>query len=506
MEPNANKTVLNAAVEAPAPNIDPMEIVRFITGAARRNPLTCLATALVVALLGTAIVTAIPRKYESTSKIYVSNTGLITSQLTSGRRSLGDDAALKDIHEVVFNHANLAALVHDAKLVENWPSTRNWLQRGVDRARLALHGATSAKDMEEMLTPMLETRIEVKVEDTASIRFRASWRDAPTAQKLTQLVQRNYIASKESDELTAIAGATNVLEEELRQADASFAPAVTELRDQIAKLREQAKSKTPQPTVAAGPALPVAVELPHPVSPPIDLTAKLNEIRNEERAILEPWQRRNADLKFQLADLLSVYGHAHPAVVQLENKLKAASAEPVELLDVRQREADLKASIANWAFTGRSSTGSGGSAFGTASGRPAADHDLLHDIVANVADDPRLAPARIQLESVLRKSQEMKGRLDATRMELAIAEVGFKYRYREIEPARFWAKPISPKYPALIGGVLAAVLILGFLAGAARELLAGKIMEEWQVKQLGVNVLARVDVRPWRGRDAADGS
>jgi hypothetical protein len=131
---------------------------------------------------------------------------------------------------------------------------------------------------------------------------------------------------------------------------------------------------------------------------------------------------------------------------------------------------------------------------------------LLHDIVANVADDPRLAPARIQLESVLRKSQEMKGRLDATRMELAIAEVGFKYRYREIEPARFWAKPISPKYPALIGGVLAAVLILGFLAGAARELLAGKIMEEWQVKQLGVNVLARVDVRPWRGRDAADGS
>jgi hypothetical protein len=31
-------------------------------------------------------------------------------------------------------------------------------------------------------------------------------------------------------------------------------------------------------------------------------------------------------------------------------------------------------------------------------------------------------------------------------------------------------------------------------------------MEEWQVKQLGVNVLARVDVRPWRGRDAADGS
>jgi uncharacterized protein involved in exopolysaccharide biosynthesis len=395
-------------------------------------------------------------------------------------------------------------LVHDAKLVENWPLTRNWLQRCIDRARLALHGPTAAKDMEEMLTPMLESMIEVKTEDNASIRFRASWRDPTTAQRLTQLVQRNYIASKESDELTAIAGATNVLEEELRQADASFEPAVTELRDQMAKLREQAKSKTPQTAGVAASVIPIAIELPRPATPPIDLTAKLNEIRNEERAILEPWQRRNADLKFQLADLQSVYGPAHPAVVQLEIKLKAASAEPVELMDVRQREADLKASIASWAFTGHSSTGAYGS--GTATGRPPADRDLLHDLVANVADDPRLAPARIQLESVLRKSQEMKGRLDATRMEVAIAEVGFKYRYRVIEPARFWAKPISPKFPGLIAAVVAATLILGFLAGAARELIAGRVMEEWQVKQLGVNVLARVDVRAWRGRDADGGS
>jgi hypothetical protein len=91
-------------------------------------------------------------------------------------------------------------------------------------------------------------------------------------------------------------------------------------------------------------------------------------------------------------------------------------------------------------------------------------------------------------------------------MELAIVQVGFKYRYREIEPAQFWAKPISPKIPALTAAVVVAALLLGFLAGAAREILAGKIMEDWQVKQLGVDVLARVNVRPWRGTERGEES
>jgi hypothetical protein len=136
--------------------------------------------------------------------------------------------------------------------------------------------------------------------------------------------------------------------------------------------------------------------------------------------------------------------------------------------------------------------------------RPSVEQDLLRELVANTADDPRLAPARIRLEAVLRKSTEMKGRLDAARMELAIAQVGFKYRYREIEPARFWEKPIAPKFPVLYSAVVVATLLLGFLAGAAKELIAGRIMEAWQLKQLGITVLARVNVGAWRDSEHDD--
>jgi uncharacterized protein involved in exopolysaccharide biosynthesis len=478
--------------------INPKEILDFLLGSARRHLLLCLVVALLVVGIGLTLISAIPRKYESTSKVYASSVGYITSELTSGRRSRGDEVALKDIYESVYNHANLTALIHDAKLAERWPLSRNWVQQSVDKVRAIVRGPTSPEDLETMFLPMLANMIAVRAEDNASIRFHVTWFDPETAQILTQLVQRNYIASKEVEELSAITRATTVLEDELTRADAAFQPAVTELQTQMDKLRQEAKGRVPQ---SARPAVAVAaIELSptRPATSSLELTAKLNEIRDQERAVLEPWQRRSAELKFQLADLLAVYGPAHPTVMQLQSKLKAAAAEPVELIDLRQREMELKASIASWAVGGRtSSLGARPSAGGQG------ESDSLRSLMASVPDDTRLAPARIQLDAALRKSQEMQGRLDAARMELAIARVGFKYRYREIEPARFWGAPVSPKIPGMAAGVVFAALLLGFLAGTARELIAGKVLAPWQVRQLGIEVFATVDVSSW-GTPASD--
>jgi uncharacterized protein involved in exopolysaccharide biosynthesis len=480
--------------EDDGPSVSPVELAKFAWDAARRNRTLCVSAGLCALLIGFTALSVVPRRYESTSKVYVSSAGFITSQLTSGRRALGDEDGIKDLYEAVFNHSNLLALVREAQLVDNWPKTRNWFQRLVDRARASIAGPTSRPDMEEMLLPMLERMIEAKPEDNASIRFHVSWRDSATAQKLTQLVQRNYIASKEVDELAAITRATTVLEEELKRTDAELEPAVKDLQEQIVKLRDEAKSKLQQaPKVASAPATPSVTEAQstRASATPLELTTKLNELRNEERAVLEPWQRRNAELKFQLADLLAVYGPAHPAVVQLETKLKAVSAEPLELIDLRQREAELKANIASLVVSGHIARGSVPAAF--AAGKPMSDNDI--SMLTSNSDDPRLAPARVQLQAVLHKSQEMQGRLDSARMELAIAQVGFKYRYRESEPARLWPKPVSPKIPVLAAAIVGISLVIGLFSGAARELIGGRVMEAWQIKQLGVDVLAQLNVR-----------
>jgi hypothetical protein len=496
MDPNATPTP-PPVEEEELPALNPLDIVKFIWTAARRNPLTCFTVCGLALGIGLAVISAIPRKYESTSKVFVSATGLITSQLTSGHRLIGEEGGTKDLYESVFNHANLVALAREAELVQNWPNTRNWAQRLIDRVN-ALRGTPSPRDMEDMLVAMLERMIEVKPEDSASIRFRASWRDPATAQKLTMLLQKNYIAAKELEELSAITRATTVLEDELKRADSAFEPAVTELKNQIQQLRDRSKSKLPLAAARPTPWVSVEAIAARPNVSPLELTAKLNAIREEERAVLEPWQRRTAELKFQLADLRAVYGPAHPTVVTLEAKLRAAAAEPLELLDIRQREAQLKTSIASLAGGGPVRSG----VLGATRAAAAPEAEALREAIGSVVDDPSLAPARLQLEAVLRKSQEMQARLDGARMELAIARVGFKYRYRQVEPARMWLKPISPKVPMLTAVAIGASLLLGLLAGAGRELITGKIMEMWQVKQLGLDVVATVDVRGWQSPDS----
>lgn len=488
MNPN-KKPTKPEIVEASAPGIEPLEILRFIGAAARRNLFVCFVVGLLTLVVGLAIVSALPRTFESTAKIHAASVVSITSDLTRGHAPGSGGFVVKDLSEAVYNHTNLQALVDGAKLYENWPRTRNWAQRAIDRGRAWLLGEPSRASMEAVFVSMLENSIIVTPEDSSSIRFRARWRDPATAQALTTLVQENYIQSKEDEEVAAITRATTVLEQELKHADDGFGPAVAELRAQIQKLEAEAKAKKGDPVKPRAPTAVVSVA--GPSGPPAELTAKLDALRAEERAVLEPWQRRAAELKFQLADLRAVYGPAHPNVVQLESKLTAATAEPLELLDVRQRQQQLKASMAQWGATGSMR------AITTAAGRPGNDPDVLRDLIGSAADDPRLAPARLQLETVLRKSRDMSDRLDAARMELALTRAAFKYRYRQVEPAGFWAKPIKPKVPVLMGLAVFVAVLAGCLAGAGRELLEGRLMENWQAQQLGVELIGTVDVSSW---------
>jgi uncharacterized protein involved in exopolysaccharide biosynthesis len=496
---------MNTAQNLPQPQsdephssaIEPMEVLHFVVAAARRHLFTCFIVGLLTLVVALAIVSALPRTFESTSKIHATSAVSITTELTRGHVPNGGGGVIKDVSEVVFNHSNLQTLVEQAKLYENWPKTRNWAQRLMDVAREKLVGVTSRKDMEKGFISTLEQSIEVTPEDSSSVRFRARWRDPATAQVLAGLIQDHYIAAKEEEEVAAITRAITVIEQELKFADDGFGPAVAELRAQIKKIEAEAKTAkvTDAPRTAAPSALVTIAAAPS--APPPELSAKLEALRQEERAVLEPWQRRAAELKFQLADLRAVYGPQHPSVVQLEAKLSAATAEPVELLDIRQQQEQVKASLANWGVTGSTRT------IRTASGKPANDPDALRDLIGTAADDPRLAPARLQLETVLRKAQDMSSRLDAARMELALTRAAFKYRYRQVEPARYWSKPIKPKVPIVTAIAVVLALIVGFLAGAGRDLLSGKLIENWQARQIGLDVITTVDVSSWQDSRAS---
>jgi uncharacterized protein involved in exopolysaccharide biosynthesis len=109
-------------------------------------------------------------------------------------------------------------------------------------------------------------------------------------------------------------------------------------------------------------------------------------------------------------------------------------------------------------------------------------------------EDPEVSAARAKLMSAVSKYDELKNRQDAARIELTTTEIAFKYRYVVVAEPELPRKPIKPNRPGLIMTSLAAGLLAGLLAGAIRELTSGRIVEPWQVKQIGLPLLADVSL------------
>ncbi len=91
-----------------------------------------------------------------------------------------------------------------------------------------------------------------------------------------------------------------------------------------------------------------------------------------------------------------------------------------------------------------------------------------------------------QLQSILERT-------DGARIELAVSEAAFKYRYTVIKPAQVPREPESPNLRLmLVAGLLAAVL-LSVAAAVASDLISNRIHEPWQVeRQLGLPILGSV--------------
>ena len=479
-----------APVKAASPDrsaATPLELLLFVLRSARRHWWLCLLIGLLTACVGVAVVFAIPSTYESTAKIYVTQNSALTASLASGSRR-GDDAssALRGLREAVLNEENLLALVREAKLVESWGRTRTWALRLKDQLMVALLGPLKVSDTEKILVEMLEDSLWVTAEDGTSIRFTVWWRDPEAAFRVTELAQKRFLETRLSDETASIARAITLLEAQQQQADAAIEPAIKEMQRVLEKARAQGTLKQRE----AGESAAKAAPLPKPSTPPVSSAAaeasmeRLQEIRRAQRELLEPWQRRLADLRFQLTELRAIFGPAHPTVTQQEAKVSAASESPPELERLRREEAELLASLGRGEPAGEATTTRRPMSTPARPVLPAVERD----------EDPEVAAARVRVEAALAKSRDVSERLDAAHMEHATSQAGAKFRYAVVEAPEIPRKPFKPKRAVLLGGALAAALLLGLLSGAARELSTGRMVEAWQVRRLGLDVIGEIDL------------
>ena len=472
--------------------VTPSEWIRFVLAAARRHMLLGVASLVVVASIGVAISIAIPSIYEASCKILVSQSALATAALSNPNRQLPVVDPMRGVADITLTRDNLEAVIRETGLINHWYATRSPLLKAKDWLWSVVVGPIADSDRVRALVGLLETRLMVKAEDATTIRIQVFWGDKEMVVKLAKGVRDKFLQARVAQETSAIAAAIGVIEDELKRAGDAIEPALGAVVRAREKAKEGKPSPLPDPGAAASaepgaPAPSVFVRsTPRPQVPDPAVSSKLAEIRQAERNAQEPWQRRLTELRLQLADLRSQYGVAHPLVVQQEAKIKDASIEPAELGALRQEERELISRIESGQLLPADTAGHWIPARG--GGGSSSTSPLLME------EDPEVSAARAKLMSAVSKYDELKNRFDAARIELTTTEIAFKYRYVVVAEPELPRKPIKPNRPALILASLAAGILAGILAGAIRELTSGRVVEPWQVKQIGLPLLADVSL------------
>lgn len=474
--------------------VSPSEWIRFVLAAARRHLLLGVASLVVVASIGIAVSIAIPPIYEASSKILVSQSALATAALSNPNRQLPVVDPMRGVADITLTRENLEAVIRDTGLIQHWFATRSPLLKAKDWLWSVVMGPIPESDRMRALIGVLETRLSVKAEDATTIRIQVFWGDKEMVVKLAKAVRDKFLQARVSQETAVISAAIGVIEDELKRAGEAIEPAL----GAVVRAREKSKdikgatAADAGATAAADPNAPpaptatfVRTPPPRPAGPDPAVSTKLAEIRQAQRNVQEPWQRRLTELRLQLADLRGQYGSAHPLVVQQEAKIKDASIEPAELGALREEERELISKIES------------GQVVPTEGGRwvPTRTPGVTGPAgPVLLEEDPEVSAARAKLMSAVSKYDELKNRLDAARIELTTTEIAFKYRYVVVAEPELPRKPVKPNRPGLILASVAAGILAGLLAGAIRELTSGRIVEPWQVKQIGLPLLADVSL------------
>jgi uncharacterized protein involved in exopolysaccharide biosynthesis len=460
-----------------------------------------VASLVVVASIGVAISIAIPPMYEASSKILVSQGALATAALSNPNRQLPVVDPMRGVSDITMTRENMESIIRDIGLIDHWYATRSPLFKAKDWLWSLVVGPLPESDRMRALIGVLETRITVKAEDATTIRIQVFWGDKEMVVKLAKAVRDKFMQARVGQETSVISAAIGVIEDELKRAGEAIEPALGAVVRAREKSKEAKLATAPadagapaagEPAAAAAPTATFVRSAPRPQVPDPAVSSKLAEIRQAERNVQEPWQRRLTELRLQLADLRSQYGTAHPLVVQQEAKIRDATAEPSELASLREEERALISRIESGQLVPADTAGHW-VPNRAAGGATAAGPMLLEE-------DPEVSAARAKLMSAVSKYDELKNRMDAARIELTTTEIAFKYRYVVVAEPELPRKPIKPNRPALILASIAAGIVAGLLAGAIRELTSGRIVEPWQVKQIGLPLLADVSLsdRPER--------
>jgi uncharacterized protein involved in exopolysaccharide biosynthesis len=486
----------------------------FVARSVRRHKLLAAATiALVIGLTCTAAV-LLPRTYFVQTKLFAQRNAVMAALSNPGRAVPWDaDAPTRAAAETVLRRDNLISLITQTDLIKEWDRRRKPILRFKDwvMATASRYELTPDDKLESMVG-LLEDRMVVNAGPVGdgTVTIEITWPDAEMAYRLVQGAQQAFLDARQVAETAAIGESIAILERysaslhesinrtlsELERSQSKGGPVVT--RSRVARASRQPGSAVP--TLAASLGVP---ELPYTVGndPTLSqLRTVLATKRTELTRLEDTRQRQLADLQGKLAQLKTVYTANHPSVLSAQQNLAAVSQEQPQALalaaEIEELQADYDKRLADATdlqIKEELARRSAAAATAAVNNQPAPIVERAPEPMPAVRmrpNDSEAEFASLRLSSELKQLESVLERTDGARIELAVSQAAFKYRYSVIRPAQVPRDPVSPNLQMIFAAGFLASLFLALAVVVSKDLLSGRILETWQVeRQLGLPVL-----------------
>lgn len=449
----------------------------------------------VVLLVGVALAIW-PRSYTCTTVL-----SAVDNKVLDGERST---ESLRGAEEVILNRDNIVSIVDEVKLTSRWSKTMPPLSRFKQKVSIWLHGGEmSEHDKRDALVQMVQTSLSVIPPgwNQNKLTISADWNDPHIAADLAEAADQSFLRARHVAEISTITEYIGILEghaAELRLEIEKFANQNQQTRDE--KLAELTKRNTPQKDQASPAPVFRAAAPSAPRAPVEDLTEAKAQLELKQRALkdLEDSQaRRRADAEAALTQLRTKFTDAHPMVVAAENNVAQLSQDTPQIAALRSDVNALSAALKSKSAAADLAANGGPrvAAVPPSAGIQGASgvEPLPAEIMKLMQDDKALDPAvSAQFKGAVDKYAVLRDKIGTARVDLDTAQAAFKHRYVIVIPAEAPAKPSKPKVPLILAAGVLGALVIGWLLAIIAELRTGKVVERWQVYNLGIPLLGEL--------------
>ena len=445
--------------------------VGFALRAVRRRPVVATACFLAIAALGPVSLLVTPRTWRVEATLAAAHDPVVSTAADPVLlRALTGEEPASSAHDAILRRDRLAQIVQETGLLERALAGRSPLARVRDAVVEAVAGRPRTRE-ERLgdLVDALQRRLTVAVPGNEPgapagaphdrIQLALEWSDPAAARSVLEAAARGFVEGQRAREEAAGRDVERVLEDRAADVRREIEAKVTRIQSlEAAMLR-------------GNPALSRTYRAPHGRVPQeLELTQLRITLESRKAALADLERLRQAraeELRAELSRERTAYGEQHPVLARTRENLARAEAPSAEATALRAEIAGLEQEFAR------------------ASERAAR---LVDD------EDPALELERAELRVLLGRSATLRERVEAARVESAVARAGFDRRYAFAVPPTIPRQPVRP-IPALsvAAGLLGGVLLALFVA-ATLDLRSGTVLEAWQLERgLGLRVLGELE-------------